>query len=65
MGTMIGLFILTSLFFMYTIHNLINAAAKCRVKNLDLDYKNRVLMNCVNHYAENGYSKAIKCLKEL
>ena len=26
---------------------------------------NRKLRNCVEHYAENGYSKAIKCLKEL
>lgn len=30
-----------------------------------LEEVNRKLLQCVNHYAENGYSKAVKCLKEL
>lgn len=32
---------------------------------IKLRKENRALRQCVNHYAENGYSKAIKCLKEL
>lgn len=32
---------------------------------IKLQLENKKLRECVNHYAENGYSKAIKCLKEL
>ena len=32
---------------------------------LKLRKQNKKLRQCVTHYAENGYSKAIKCLKEL
>lgn len=32
---------------------------------LKLHARNKKLRKCVEHYAENGYSKAIKCLKEL
>lgn len=33
------------------------------IKKIELE--NKKLRKCVEHYAENGYSKAIACLKEL
>lgn len=32
---------------------------------IKLQLENKKLRKCVDYYAENGYSKAIKCLKEL